>query len=98
MTAQGVGRALKFAKAVLDGDLPSIPNVAIDVLTNLCNQMVALHLRVLWYDKRILLEGRRDRQIMLLRTTPGVGPVTASAIVATAGDGYQFCNGREFSA
>ncbi len=35
---------------------------------------------------------------MLLRTIPGVGPVTASAIVATAGDGHQFRNGREFAA
>lgn len=96
--AQGVGRAVKFAKAVLDGERPSIPEVAIDVLTNLCNQMVALHLRILWYDKRILLEGRRDRQVMLLRTIPGVGPVTASAIVATAGDGHQFRSGREFAA
>ena len=68
------------------------------MLTNLRNQMVALHLRILWYDKRILLEGRRDRQVMLLRTIPGVGPVTASAIVATAGDGHQFRNGREFAA
>ena len=57
--AQGIGRAVKFAKAVLEGDRPRIPEVAIDVLTNLCNQMVALHLRILWYDKRILLEGRR---------------------------------------
>lgn len=96
--AQGVGRAVKFAKMVLDGDRPSIPEVAVDVLTNLCNQMVALHLRILWYDKRILLEGRRDRQVMLLRTIPGVGPVTASAIVATAGDGHQFRSGREFAA
>jgi transposase len=96
--AQGIGSAVKFAKAVLDGDRPSIPEVAIDVLTNLCNQMVALHLRILWYDKRILLEGRRDPKVMLLRTIPGVGPVTASAIVATAGDGHQFRNGREFAA
>lgn len=96
--AQGIGRAVKFAKAVLDGDRPSIPGVAIEVLTNLCNQMVALHLRILWYDKRILLEGRRNPQVMLLRTIPGVGPVTASAIVATAGDGHQFRNGREFAA
>ena len=28
----------------------------------------------------------------------GVGPVTASAIVATAGDASQFRNGREFAA
>ncbi|MEJ2030555.1 MAG: IS110 family transposase [Maritimibacter sp.] len=96
--AQGIGNAVKFAKAVLDGDHPSIPEVAIDVLTNLCNQMVALHLRILWYDKRILLEGRRDPKVMLLRTIPGVGPITASAIVATAGDGHQFRNGREFAA
>ncbi len=96
--AQGIGSAVKFAKAVADGDRPSIPEVAIDVLTNLCNQMVALHLRILWYDKRILLEGRRDPKVMLLRTIPGVGPVTASAIVATAGDGHQFRNGREFAA
>lgn len=95
---QGMGSAVKFAKAVLDGDRPSIPEVAIEVLTNLCNQMVALHLRILWYDKRILLEGRRDPRVMLLRTIPGVGPVTASAIVATAGDGHQFRNGREFAA
>ncbi|MFY0312753.1 IS110 family transposase [Leisingera sp. D0M16] len=96
--AQGVGSAVRFAKAVLDGDRPIIPEVAIDVLTNLCNQMVALHLRILWYDKRILLEGRRDPKVMLLRTIPGVGPVTASAIVATAGDGHQFRSGREFAA
>ena len=96
--AQGIGSAVKFAKAVLDRDRPSIPEVAIDVLTNLCNRMVALNLRILWYDKRILLEGRRDPKVMSLRTIPGVGPVTASAIVATAGDGHQFRDGREFAA
>lgn len=60
--------------------------------------MAALHLRILWYDKRMLLEGRRDPKVMLLRTIPGVGPVTAPAIVATAGDGHQFRNGRELAA
>ncbi|MEP3637266.1 MAG: IS110 family transposase, partial [Paracoccaceae bacterium] len=68
--AQGIGSAVKFAKAVLDGDRPSIPEVAVEVLANLCNQMVAPHLRILWYDKRILLEGRRDPKVMLLRTIP----------------------------
>jgi len=96
--AQGVGSAIKFAKAVLDGDQPNIPNVAVDVLGNLSNQIVALHQRILWYEKRMQLEARNDPRVMLLRTIPGIGPITASAIVATAGDGHQFRNGREFAA
>ncbi|MFD1158712.1 IS110 family RNA-guided transposase, partial [Roseovarius aestuarii] len=92
------GSAVKFARAVLDGERPNIPEVAVDVLANLSNQMVALHLRILWYDKRLQLEARQDPRVMLLRTIPGVGPITASAIVATAGDGHQFRNGREFAA
>lgn len=60
---------MTFAKAVLGGDRPGNPEVAVDVLTNLCNQMVALHLYVLWYDTRILLEGRRDPKVVLPRTT-----------------------------
>ncbi len=35
---------------------------------------------------------------VLLRTIPGVGAVTASAIIASIGDGHQFSNGREFAA
>ena len=95
--AQGIGSAIKFAKAVLDGDRPNFPEVAVDVLVNLSNQIVALHLRILWYQKRLQLEARKDPRVMLLRTIPGIGPITASAIVATAGDGHQFRNGREFA-
>lgn len=82
--ARGIGSAVKFAKSVLHGDWPSIPEVAMDVLTNLCDQMVALHLRIISYDKRILLEGRKDPKVMLLRTLSEVGPATASATVTTA--------------
>ena len=96
--AQGIGSAIKFAKAVLDGDRPNFPEVAVDVLVNLSNQIVALHLRILWYQKRLQLEARKDPRVMLLRTIPGIGLITASAIVATAGDGHQFRNGREFAA
>lgn len=95
---QGIGSAIKFAKGVLDGDKPGIPEVAIDVLDNLSNQLVALHLRVRRYEMRIRLQAKQDLRLTLLRSIPGVGPVTASAIVATAGDASQFKNGREFAA
>ena len=38
-----------------------------------------------------------DPRVMLVRTIPGVGPVTASAITATIGDARQFKNGRELA-
>lgn len=41
---------------------------------------------------------KREKRVALLRTIPGVGPITASAIVATVGSGEQFNNGREFAA
>ena len=42
--------------------------------------------------------GKSEKRVALLRTIPGVGPITASAIVATVGSGKQFNNGREFAA
>ena len=96
--AQGIGSAVKFAKDVLDNDRPDIPEVAVDALTNLSNQLVALHLRIRWYEMRMRLQAKQDPRVMLLRTIPGVGPVTASAIAATIGDARQFKNGREFAA
>jgi transposase len=78
--------------------IPNIPVVAVDVLTNLGNQLIALHLRVRWYEMRMRLQAKQDARVMLLRTIPGVGPVTASAIVATVGDARQFKNGRQFAA
>ena len=96
--SQGIGSAVKFAKGVLDGDRPTIPEVAVDVLANLSNQLVALHLRVRWYEMRMRLQAKQDSRVALLRTIPGVGPVTASAIAATIGDAQQFRNGRELAA
>jgi transposase len=96
--ARGPGHAIKFARSVLDGDRPDLPEAAQDVVASLSHQLVALHLRVRWYDKRIALEAWNDPRVYLLRTIPGIGPITASAIVATAGSAEQFRSGREFAA
>ena len=97
--AQGIGAAIKYAKGILDGEKEhDLPEVAVDVLENLAHQLVALHLRSRWYELRMQLHSKQDKRVKLLRSIPGVGPVTASAIVATIGDAQQFKNGRQFAA
>lgn len=55
-------------------------------------------LRLKSIEKEIFRDARRDERVRLLETIPGIGPVNASAIVATIGSGEQFKNGRDFAA
>ncbi|WP_417268755.1 IS110 family transposase [Celeribacter sp.] len=91
---QGTGAAVKYAKDVLEGEKPAIPEFAIDVLSQFSHQLVAMRFR--WHEMRMRLHSKLGKRVMLLRTIPGVGPVTASAIVATVGDAKQFVHSTVF--
>jgi transposase len=41
---------------------------------------------------------REDSASRRLQAIPGIGPITASALVASVGDAKVFCNGRQFAA
>lgn len=95
---KGVGHATQFAKRVLDGEQPDLPQVAGGVIAELCDQLLFLHEKVTRYSREMTRIARREERVALLQTIPGVGPITASAIVATIGSGKQFNNGRAFAA
>ena len=90
--------AMRFIKTFQTDNCLDIPDVAKSMLKTLCEQVAALDERVTFYDKLIEYHSRIDERAKRIRTVPGVGPITASAIVATIGDGKQFKNGREFAA
>ncbi|MEP2031442.1 MAG: IS110 family transposase [Paracoccaceae bacterium] len=96
--AKGLVRAFSFSQGVLAGSRLELPEIAQDVVHNLCGQLNVLHGQVRWYETRLRLEAKCDPRVKLLQTIPGVGPVTASALAATIGSGHQFKNGREFAA
>lgn len=95
---QGVGHAIQFAKRALEGEQSDLPQVAGDVIAELCDQLLYLHGKVALYSHEMIRTAKRESRVALLQTIPGVGPITASAIVATVGTGMQFNNGREFAA
>jgi transposase len=95
---QGVGHAIQLAKNYLDGEQPNLPEVAGNVIVELCDQLLFLNEKILRCSREMMQIARREKRVALLQTIPGVGLITASAIVATIGNGKQFNNGREFAA
>ena len=53
---------------------------------------------IAWCDQRIAVHFKDDQQANAATQLMGVGPVTASAVVATVGDFRQFKNGSQFGA
>ena len=61
-------------------------------------QWVELDCHIAWCDERIAAHGHANAEVKKAATLIGVGPVTASAVVATVGDFKQFSNAAQFGA
>jgi transposase len=75
-----------------------LPALAREMLGVLAAQLRELAARVEEVDARLLEWHRSQPVSRRLETIPGVGPIAASAIVATVGDPRQFRSGRHFAA
>lgn len=87
-----------FARDMDADQGPDIPDIAREVIASLCEQLLFIHARVIKMDQAIARTAKSDHRIKLLQTIPGIGPINASAIVATIGSGHQFRSGRDFAA
>ena len=54
--------------------------------------------RIAGYDQQIVQLARQNEAAQRLRQLEGVGPLTATAVVATVGDAKTFPHGRQFAA
>jgi transposase len=75
-----------------------VPGLAWEELDVLYARLTRLHDDILAYDRKIEAHVRRDPRAQRLCQINGIGPVTASALVATIGNGRDFKNGRQFGA
>ena len=75
-----------------------IPGIAREVFADAGEQLRELDVRIAAYDRRIASLARDSEPAKRLMKIEGVGPVTATAVIATVGDGKVFRNGRQFAA
>lgn len=94
----GIEAVTAFAKRHLDGDQPDMPGIANGMLGMQCYQFIGLNERIAGYSKMIQQHALSSSDARRLMRMPGIGPITASAIVATIGDAQQFRTGRDLAA
>jgi transposase len=75
-----------------------IPTLARACLTALCIQLEALKEQIRILDRVLTLWHRSSETCRRLDAIPGVGPVLATALVASVADPKAFRSGRDFSA
>jgi len=79
-------------------DDPRVPQLARQVLHEVNARIRALDEDILAYDRRISAQVRDSAAMQRIVAVCGVGPITASAVVASVGDAKLFRNGRQFAA
>lgn len=89
---QGVARLLGQAEQ------HALSSLALQGLTDLMAQWRELDERIAAYDGRIKRLCQEDARSQKLIALPGVGPLTATAIVAAVNDGTQFKKARQMAA
>jgi transposase len=94
----GIEAVTAFAKRHLKGDHPDMPEIANGMLGIQCYQFIGLNERIEGYSKMIEQHALLNADARRLMRMPGIGPITASAIVATIGDAHQFRTGRDLAA
>ena len=78
--------------------LDDLPGIARQCINDLLAHADQLDLRIADYDKIIAKAAREDARSLRLMERPGIGPVIASALLASIGNGHDFKNGRQAAA
>jgi transposase len=96
----GVGRngLERLLKVVEDGEDDRVPPPARTCLLALRDQLEAVKHRILDADRRILAWHRMSEVSQRLDAIPGVGPLIATALVASVPDPHAFKSGRDLAA
>jgi transposase len=95
---QGAGKFKADLPRVLANEENDLTAMMRRLLADLFDDLKKLELRIADVSREIEAIAARDDRSRRLMTVPGIGPLTATAIVAAAGDGRQFRRARDMAA
>ena len=95
---QGIRRVGELAALLIEEDATTLPPAARQALRALLAQLQALDEQIASLEAAIVASHRDNEASRRLASIPGVGPITASAVVASVADARQFRSARHFAA
>lgn len=95
---QGIGHITKRVPALLDEAKEELPGPFRELMLRLLDHFKELDRQVSEMDHQIEQWHRANALSRKLEKIPGIGPITASALVASVGDAKNFANGRQLAA
>ena len=95
---QGMSRVADLRAVLLGEDEATLPPLARQALRGLAAELEALGKRVEEIEAAIIAWHKDNEASRRLAAVPGIGPITASALVATVGEVSNFASARHFAA
>jgi transposase len=95
---QGISHITKRLPELLEDGENELPGVFRQLLQRLGNHLKALDRQATELEEQIQTWHRESEASKTLARIPGIGPLTASALVASIGDASSFKNGRQLAA
>ncbi|MDO9012501.1 MAG: IS110 family transposase [Gallionella sp.] len=94
----GIRSVMKQIPDILEDGENALPGTMRNLLERLTDNLKEMDRQVKELEAQIQLWHRENALSRKLAEIPGLGPITASAIVATVGDAREFKNGRQLAA
>lgn len=95
---QGIGQVGRRIPEILEDADNGLPGLMRQLIARLLAHFNELHRQVLELEAQIKAWHRECPASRKLAEIPGIGPITASALVASVGDARSFANGRQLAA
>jgi transposase len=92
---------VKFRALIVDKlreEQAKLTTLSTEVFWHLYDEFLAVEKRLTYYDEKLAAMGRAHPECQRLQTIPGIGPLSATALIAAIGDVSQFKNGRQLAA
>lgn len=95
---EGIAHISKRVPEMLDNAGEEVPDVFREIMQRLLAHLKNLDQQVGELERQIRPWHRSNAFSCKLEKVPGIGPITATALVASIGDAKQFANGRQLTA